>query len=133
MYGRPNTRHSSRAAEQAEDVLHGLVDTVARAGRLATDVQSAASVISAAGRGVTLALIGVPEDRRDPLLSQRVREAVLASVTLDPAPAIPSQGPAARASYAAALAATASDGPQVLSSNEHALLQDWLVRLAAAG
>lgn len=129
MYGRPDTRRPGRAAAHADEILHGLVDAVARAGRLATDVESAARAVHAAGRGVTLSLIEVAEDQRDPLLSHRVREALLAAVTSDEPTAPHAASP--RASYAAALAATAGDGPAVLSATELGLLQEWLVRLAS--
>ena len=131
MYGRPDTRRPGSAAAQAYDVLHGLVDAVARAGRLTTDVQSAVRAVHAAGRGVTLSLIEVAEEDRDPRLSHRVREALLAVLTLDDVSS-GAHAPSPRASYAAALSSTAGDGPAVLSPAELALLRDWLERLASA-
>jgi AcrR family transcriptional regulator len=132
MYGRPDVSPPGAAATQAQAVLLGLVQAVARAGRLRTDVASAARAVHAAGCGVTLSLIGVPVEERDPQLSPRVREAVLGSLTTDiptgSAPAI--DGPARRV-HAIALAATLRDGdPPPLTEAETTLLAEWLDRLA---
>ena len=130
MYGRPDTRAPGRAASQAHDILLGLVDGIARAGRLTTDVPSAARAVHAAGRGVTLTLIEAAGPERDGQLSHRVREALLAALTHDDArhDAPPAR---LRATYAAALAATADDGPAALTDAETALLREWLGRLAS--
>lgn len=129
MYGRPDTRPPGRAAHHAHDILLGLVDAVARAGRLTTDVPSAARAVHASGRGVTLTLIEAAEPQRDRQLSHRVRECLLATLTRDGAHRSP--GPTRlRATYAAALAATADEGPAALTDAELALLKEWLARLA---
>ena len=131
MYGRPNESPPGTAAVQADAVLLELVQAVARAGRLRTDVASSARVVHAAGCGVTLSLIGVPDADRDPQLSERVREAVLTSLTVDaPAASNRSDGAPARTVHAVALAATLHDGaPSPLTQAETYLLSEWLDRL----
>ena len=54
MYGQPGTGLASQAAAEAMNILRGLVERVARSGRLAVDVDSAVGMIHAAGCGVTL-------------------------------------------------------------------------------
>lgn len=132
MYGRPDVRPQGAAAAQAEAILLELVQAVARAGRLRTDVASAARAVHAAGCGVTLSLIGVPIDERDQLLSSRVREAVIASLTTD-ASAAPDQAPDGPGPevHAITLAATLRDGgPSSFTEAETNLLAEWLERLA---
>ncbi|PZA22270.1 TetR family transcriptional regulator [Modestobacter versicolor] len=132
MYGRPNVSPPGAAAVQADTVLLGLVQAVARAGRLRTDVASAARAVHAAGCGVTLSLIGVPVDERDPQLSHRVREAVLGSLTTDVCTGSGEVTDAPAGSvHAVALAATLRDGdPSPLTEAETNLLVEWLDRLA---
>jgi AcrR family transcriptional regulator len=132
MYGRPDAGPPGAAAVRAEAILLELVQAVARAGRLRTDVASAARAIHAAGCGVTLSLIAAPVDQRDPQLSHRVREAVLGSLTTDVSTGWDqvTDGPAQRV-HAIALAATLSDGdPSPLTEAETNLLAEWLERLA---
>ena len=132
MYGRPDVRPPGVAAAQAEAILVELVQAVARAGRLRTDVASAARAVHAAGCGVTLLLIGVPVAERDPQLSHRVREAILGSLTTD-ASAASDQSPDAPGPevHAVALAATLHEGPpSPLTEAETNLLTEWLERLA---
>ena len=88
MYGDPRPGAEPAAAREAGEVLRGLVQQAAAAGRLRVGVERAAQVIHAAGVGVTLQLIGTAPADRDPALSGLTREAVLAAVTAD-APAAP--------------------------------------------
>ena len=79
---------------------------------------------------MTLTLIEAPEPARDRHLSHGVREAMLGALTRDDAHH--DAGPTRlRATYAAALAATADDGPAVLTAPESGLLREWLDRLAS--
>ncbi|TDD83956.1 TetR/AcrR family transcriptional regulator [Actinomadura rubrisoli] len=136
MYGSPRT---PPVADEAFGMLVGLVEAVADAGRLRVPVATAARMIHASGIGVTLALIA--EDGRAGTgggdggeVSARVREGVLAAITVpDEAPADgPGEdGRASSAARAVALrAALAADPPAVLSASETALLGDWLDRIA---
>src|SRR5215210_5553696 len=83
MYGDPTSETEPTAAREAAEILRGLVQRVAEAGRLRVGVERAAQVIHAAGTGVTLTLIGTRPADRDPALSEMTREAILAVVTTD--------------------------------------------------
>src|ERR671916_1649237 len=86
MYGDPRPGVEPTAAREADEILHGLVQRVAEAGRLRVGVENAVQMIHAAGLGVTLTLIGTRPEERDPALSGATREAILAAVTTDAAP-----------------------------------------------
>ncbi|MEU5879092.1 TetR/AcrR family transcriptional regulator [Spirillospora sp. NPDC047279] len=82
MYG--GTRTPS-ATKEAHTILLGLLEAVARAGRLRVPVETAAGMVHAAGMGVTLSLIANPEPSADAGpdgggVSARTREAVLAAI-----------------------------------------------------
>ena len=125
MYGDPGSGAEATAALEAAEVLHGLVHRVAEAGRLRVGEGRAAQMVHAAGSGVTLTLIGVEPEERDPALSDMAREAVIAAITTDgPAPAAP--GPV---SAAVALRAVLPQ-TSALSARERGLLQEWLDRIA---
>ncbi|HEX2131158.1 MAG TPA: TetR family transcriptional regulator, partial [Actinophytocola sp.] len=81
-----------------------------------------------AGRGMTLTLISLPEDQRDPTLSPTARDAVIATVTTDPPPPA-AQGPAATAVTLRALL----PDTDALTTHERALMSEWLDRIATAG
>ncbi|WP_141584221.1 TetR/AcrR family transcriptional regulator [Actinomadura sp. WMMA1423] len=123
MYGTPRT---PAAAGEAYGILLGLVEAVARAGRLRVPVATAARMIHAAGVGVALTLIASPSaDDRD--ASVRTREAVLAAVTADGG----DHADAPLASRAVALKAALQAAPPTgLTASETALLGEWLDRLA---
>ncbi|GAA1866185.1 TetR/AcrR family transcriptional regulator [Actinomadura bangladeshensis] len=123
MYGTPRT---PPVAEEAHRILTGLVEAVARAGRLGISVEAAARMIHAAGVGVVLALISGGGDGE---LSVRTREAVLTAITV--ADAEPAGGGVSSAARAVALrAALAADPPPALTATESAMLAEWLDRIA---
>ncbi|GAA1796989.1 TetR/AcrR family transcriptional regulator [Actinomadura chokoriensis] len=124
MYGTPRT---PPVAAEAHRILTGLVEAVARAGRLGVSVEAAARMIHAAGVGVVLALISGGGDGE---LSVRTREAVLAAITVPDAE--PADGGVSSAARAVALrAALAADPPPALTATESAMLAEWLDRIAA--
>lgn len=126
MYG---TSRTPAAAKEADAILLGLIEAVARAGRLRVPVETAARVIHAAGVGVTLTLIAAPAgEEGDRETSVRTREAVLAAVTVPPDAAPLADAVALKA--AALKAALAAAPPPALSASETALLNEWLDRLA---
>ncbi|MEH1100106.1 TetR/AcrR family transcriptional regulator [Micromonospora sp. CPCC 205561] len=133
MYGDPRPGETPTAARVAADILRQLVQRVAEAGRLRTGVDEATGMLHAAGCGVTLALIRAAPEDRDPALSTRTREAVLAALVTDSA--------AARATYradrpvrhAVALRASLDDLATDLTAAERALLAEWLDRVARGG
>jgi AcrR family transcriptional regulator len=126
MYGTPRT---PAAADEAYGILLGLVEAVARAGRLRVPVATAARMIHAAGVGVALTLIASPSgDAGDRDASVRTREAVLAAVTDSGAE---DAAGAPLASRAVALKAALQTAPRTgLTASEAALLGEWLDRLS---
>lgn len=125
MYGDPRPGASSPAAVAATEVLAGHIRRIAEAGRLRVSEERAAHLVRAAGCGTTLTLIAMPEDRRDPALSETAREAVIAAITIEaPAPATP--GPVIAAIALRAVLPQTS----ALTAHEQALLQEWLDRIA---
>jgi len=130
VFGEPRPGAESPAARQASEILARMIHRIAEAGRLAMPEERAALLVHAAGRGLTLTLIALPEDQRDPSLSVTARESVISTITTDPPPASPDpSGPVAAAvALRAALPRTGA-----LSEPERALLADWLDRIAAEG
>jgi AcrR family transcriptional regulator len=129
MYGDPRPGVEPTAARKAAEILHGLVQRVAEAGRLRVGVESAARMIHAAGSGVTLALIGTEPADRDPALSEATREAILAAVTTEAAPDT-ATGHDRVSGRAVALKAVLPEAPAGFTPPESALLSEWLDRLA---
>jgi AcrR family transcriptional regulator len=128
MYGEPRQKSAPAAALRAQEILHSLVSRIAAAGRLAVSVERAAQMIHSAGCGVTLSLIATKPEDRDPELSTRVREAILAAIIIDTArPAA-----AGTASHAIALKASLPGATTGLTEAEQALLAQWLDRIAKA-
>ncbi|MEV4259536.1 helix-turn-helix domain-containing protein [Spirillospora sp. NPDC049652] len=117
------------AARESRDILRGLVTRVAEAGRLSVGVDEAAQMVLAAGLGVTLTLLAQDPDRRDTALSERTREAVIASVTTDAAAPDDDREPARRA---IALRAVLDDSSAAFSPGERLLLEEMLDRLSRA-
>jgi AcrR family transcriptional regulator len=128
MYGQRSPGRRSAAAERASERLHLLVERIAEAGRLKVAVPTGAAMVHAAGSGLLLSLIGTAPEERDPDLSPRLREAVIASIT--GAAQAEARGYAQRA---AGLKAVLDDAPELLSAGERALLDELLDRLARAG
>ncbi|MFI0084851.1 TetR/AcrR family transcriptional regulator [Streptomyces bobili] len=142
LYTEPRPGQQFAVTGDAQQVLLAIVERVARAGRLRTGVEPAASMIHSAGMGVTLTLIAAQTDGRLSHyegLSENVREAVLDSV-LAPAPAPapdddvvarPGPGSSSAAVHAVALKSLMRDGVRSLTSGERTLLGEWLDRVAA--
>ena len=131
MYGDPRPGAAPTAAVEAAEILHGLVQRAAEAGRLRVGVERAARMIHAAGVGVTLTLIGTEREDRDPALSEATCEAVLAAVTTDGAgeEASPVHGRGRAAARAVALKAVLPEAGAELTPGERAVLVEWLDRL----
>src|SRR6476469_2857005 len=138
LYSAPSVDAYRPVIHEGVALLQGLVARIAEAGRLRVDVAHATDLIHAAGTGVTLTLAATPPEERDPRLSETMREAILAAITV-PAYAEVSDGESdtARAAervavHAGALRALLTEEPSVLSLAERQLLGDWLDRLATA-
>lgn len=130
MYGEPRPGGASDAALEAWEILRGLVQRVAEAGRLRVGVEEAARMIQAAGVGVVLTLISAGGGTSNLTLSEMTRETVLAAVTTDAAPEAET-GQADRVSgRAVALKAVLPEASVGFTSPERALLSEWLDRLA---
>jgi AcrR family transcriptional regulator len=127
-YGRYVPGPPAPAVRAAADVLRGLVERAAKAGRLTRDVESAAQIIHSAGCGVTLTLMQLPEEDRDLSVSVACREAVLASVTTAAPTPQDGAGP-----HAVALSSLVADGDDRFTAAELGLLQEWLSRLSTPG
>ena len=103
---------------------------VAAAGRLRVSVEQSAQMIHAAGRGLTLTLIGTEPGDRDPALSGMTREAIFAAITTDETGGAPTgeDGPGRAVSRAVALKAVLPEAEVKLSAGERAVLSEWLDR-----
>jgi AcrR family transcriptional regulator len=132
MYGDPGPGAAPTAAVEASQILRGLVQSAAEAGRLRVGVERAALMIHASGVGVTLTLIGTEPKDRDPALSEATREAVLAAVTTDgpDGEATGGDGRDRAANRAVALKAVLSEAEAGLTPGERALLSELLDRIA---
>jgi AcrR family transcriptional regulator len=129
MYGDPTSGTEPTAAQEAAEILHGLVRRVAEAGRLCVGVERAANMIHAAGSGVTLTLIGTEPRDRDPALSEMTREAILAVVTTDAPGDVDLAGRDRAANRAVALKAVLPEVTAELTPGERTLLSEWLDRI----
>lgn len=125
MHGEPRPGASPPAAVAANEILVGLIHRIAEAGRLRVSEDRAVQLVHSVGRGTTLTLIDMPEDQRDPGISELAREATVAAITTDaPAPAMSGPVNAAIALRAVLPQTTA------LSTPERTLMQEWLDRIA---
>jgi len=128
LYGDPRSDNRPAAVREGDAILRGLVERIAKAGRLRVDVDRAVQMIHSACRGVALTLISTPVAERDRGLSTATREAILSVLTTDASP--PEDGEDdLRARRAVALKAVLGESP-ALTRAETALLSDWLDRLS---
>ena len=130
-YGDPRSGSSPSAAARAADILHDLVERIARAGRLRIDVERAVAMIGASGVGVTLTLLARRPEHQDLSVSELTREALLAALTVDaPAGTAASDSPARRvAAHSVALRSVLPEATDVLTPGERILLGELLDRL----
>ncbi|MGW7365143.1 TetR/AcrR family transcriptional regulator [Streptomyces sp. NPDC054841] len=130
MYGAIRPGEPLAAAEEAHAILVGMLERVARAGRLRLPVGAAAEMVQAAGVGVALTLIATPPAARSTGLSARTRDTVIAALTTGPRPDDGADTPASRA---VALTAVLPDLSETLTPAEATLLREWLQRIASGG
>ncbi len=130
MYGLVQPERRPAAAEETHHLLLGLLDRVATAGRLRMPPDAAAQLIHVTSTGVTLALISTPTSDRDPDLSPRARDSILATITTPINHDAPGNSDTPLATRALALDAALTDNPRPRTRTEAALLHDWLCRLA---
>jgi AcrR family transcriptional regulator len=129
IYGRVRPGVPCAVVADVEAMILEALQPAARQGRLRVSPHEAAAQVVATSSGVTLALIQQPPERRDPTLSDRVRDGVLAAITLDGGPP---EAPSGAAPAAIALAANLDDRAvaRVLSPGEAVLLRELLERLS---
>ena len=113
------------AAVAGAEVLAKKIRRIAEVGRLRVDEERAVHLFHAAGSGITLTLIAMPEDRRDLTLATLAREAAISAITTD-APATATPGPVGAAVALRAVLPQTS----VLTTPERSLLHEWLDRIA---
>ncbi|MEU3338945.1 TetR/AcrR family transcriptional regulator [Streptomyces sp. NPDC002144] len=123
------------AAQEAHALLHGILERCAAAGRLTVPPALATQMIMSANVGAALSMLTRPEQYADPQFSERLRDAVLDSVTRPAATDEPAERddqdravPVAAATLAARLRAEQST---VFTAAESALLEQWLDKLSA--
>ncbi|MFF9206590.1 TetR/AcrR family transcriptional regulator [Streptomyces sp. NPDC014986] len=135
MYGSPRMGRQHPAAHEGERILRGLVDRLDDAGLLRVPAEEAVPTIHAATVGTTLILMTDSDSPATKGLSERVREAVLATVAVTGSPSASPDGEPNRTDVAqraeALLPALAEQSDQVpLSPGEYTLLLELLTRLA---
>lgn len=127
-FGEPRPGAEPPAERQSAAVLGAMIRRIAEAGRLRVSEERAAHLVHATGRGITLTLIGMAPERRDPALSEFARESVIATIATDGlARATAGAGPVPTA---VTLRAHLSE-LAVLTEAERGLLREWLDRVAA--
>ncbi|MDX8141802.1 TetR/AcrR family transcriptional regulator [Lentzea sp. BCCO 10_0061] len=122
----PGRQRNSSATSDGAEVLRARVARVAAARLLKVSEARAVDMIHAAGTGAVFALLGQPEDRRDPDLATALLDAVLGEI-LTSTSVRPDSGPIA---LAVALQAALPELP-ALSEAERTLLAEWLTRAVA--
>ena len=128
LYGDPGFGPEPAAVQEGHAILRGLVQRIAEAGRLRVTVERAMQMMHSACKGVTLTLIGTPEEERDKGLSHATREAIL-SVIADSSPAVDESNDELPARRAIAMKAVLGSA-RGLTPAELSLLSEWLDRLA---
>jgi AcrR family transcriptional regulator len=124
----PGLKAVPDAVGEAHGLLRTALDRCAAVGRLAISSDIAAQLVMSANSGIALALITRPEIYHDPRISERVRDAVFATILTADGDA---QSTAGLASAAATIAsALRNDPPAALSPGERELLAEWMTRLA---
>ncbi|MBY8339782.1 TetR/AcrR family transcriptional regulator [Streptomyces sp. KC 17012] len=131
MYS-PELTAPPAAAQEAHALLHGILERCAAAGRLTVAPALATQMIMSANVGAALSMLTRPEQYPDPQFSERLRDAVLDSLTRPTGTAKPSERgsdvPVAAATLAARL--RAEQAPRFTPA-ESALLEQWLDKLSA--
>jgi AcrR family transcriptional regulator len=128
MSGNHHARRLSPAMAAGRDVLRRRIRNIALAGRLRVSEGRALSMLQSVGTGTVLTLLGEPQQRRDPGLSEAAREMVVAAITGEPISAADAGHRGAAAGMRAQL-----DRTSVLTGGERHLLGELLDRIANDG
>lgn len=130
MYGEPDSQRHLGAAQETEAILRELVEAVAKAGRLRTDIDSAAAMIHSTGIGVVITLIGDGSTPGRADLSERVRDAVIAAVVaVDDDESVQEVPLRAAGRHAIALRSLVASSSVQLTPGEGLLLDELLARI----
>ncbi len=125
MAGDPRPRPLSPVAAAGVEVLRRRVRNIALAGRLRVSETRAVGLLESVGLGTILTLLGQPENRRDPGLSECAREAVVAAITGEKVATADHGVSGAAATLRASLEQTAA-----VTSGERHLMEELLDRIA---
>ena len=129
VFGEPRPGVESPAERRSAAVLAGMIRRIAEAGRLRVGEERAAHLVHATGRGITLTLIGMAPEQRDPALSEFARESVIAAITTDGPARTDATGPVPAAVTLRAHLPELT----VLTDAERGLLGEWLDGVATEG
>lgn len=130
MYS-PELTAPPAAAKEAHDLLHGILERCAAAGRLTVPPALATRVIMSANVGAALSMLTRPEQYPDPQFSARLRDAVIDSLTRPGDSAVRHEDAAVPVAAATLAARLRAEQPEELTPAETALLQQWLEKLSA--
>jgi AcrR family transcriptional regulator len=131
----PAMRTPPAAALESHQILTRDLERAAAQGKLRVSPELAAQIVMSANVGVALMLVARPSTFTDKSTSQRVRDAVHASIFTPDVSASRTAEEAHVPSTAARLSTLlrqSPGGPAALSAAEAALLAEWLDRLANA-
>lgn len=135
MYS-PGLSVPPKAAAEAHSLLLAVLERCAQAGCLRVSPETAAQMTMAANAGVALSLVTRPALYQDPALSGRVRDAVVAAITVPEQAVAPAEQRHAVTSIAVSAGTLAAQlraaPPAGMTEPEAALLQQWLAGLANA-
>jgi alkylated DNA nucleotide flippase Atl1 len=133
IYGNVKPGVRCGVAEDVRAHLLEALESAAAQGRLRVSTAQAAAHILAASSGVILTLIQQPEGERDLALSDRVRDSVLAAITVEAVPVSPAGDERSVAAALKTVSAALDDSTGALTAGERALMHELLARLAMTG
>ncbi|WP_020138212.1 TetR/AcrR family transcriptional regulator [Streptomyces sp. 351MFTsu5.1] len=129
MYS-PELTAPPAAAQEAHDLLHGILERCAAEGRLTVPPALATRMIMSANVGAALSMLTRPEQYTDGKFAERLRDAVLDSVTRPAGTAVRDEGRQVSVAAATLAARLRAELPPTLTVAETALLQQWLEKLS---
>jgi AcrR family transcriptional regulator len=131
MYADTQPGRRPAAAEAGLAILRTRIRNIAAAGRLRVDEDLAAELVQAAGSGAVLALLAVPEDRRDPRLADAMFDALITAIATDHETANGRAVVAVNQDLAAPANALRARLPELemLTEGERHVLGEWLARI----
>lgn len=132
LYGEPRPEGAPTAVTEGLEILRGLIQRIAEAGRLRLPVDRAMHMVHAACKGATLSLLATPVAQRDPGLAEALRETLISAITTQAAqaPARSRERPQDRVARHAVALKASLESATPLSPGETALMTEWLDRLA---